>query len=162
MTSMKNENNKREVKMEVVVNASGQRIDLNEIAIGPKDKCRTIVIEGRECLQVSRPVEFAVPMCKAVDKLKKSLIVDLKRNAMVADLHVCYEAAYDEKNEPYAIWDDGFTMEGDNDEFGHYILWNEATGELSVSDEIGWENYSIPFEEHLADAKRAEKDWRCE
>ena len=152
---MKIKNNKKEVKMEMVIGLTGQRVDLDAIAYGPKSNCRKLVIEGRECLEVSRPFEVDIPDCKAVDKLKKSFIVDIKRNAMVGDLHVCYEALYDENDKPNSICDNGFTMEGDKEEFGHYMLWNEVTGEFSFSDFLGWEKVGIPLDEHLADAKKS-------
>ena len=135
--------------MEMVMGLTGQRVDLDAIAYGPKSNCRKLVIEGRECLEVSRPFEVDVPDCKVIDKLKKSLIVDIKRNAMVGGLHVCYEALYDENGEPNSIFDMGFTMEGDDEEFGHYILWNEVTGKLSVSDFLGWEKVGIPLDQRL-------------
>lgn len=135
--------------MELVYDVEGKKvpIDLEEIAIGPKKACARVLINDRECIEVSRPYEIEIPKCKHVPILKKAYYVDVKRNAMVGDLHVCYEGIYDENDKPTLLCDDGFCMEGDKMEFGHFILWNEQTGELTISEELDWRDVCLPIPE---------------
>ena len=117
--------------------------DLDKISIGPESDCRKIVVDGRECLEVSRPYDVKLPASFKLPKITRSYVVDVKRNAKVGDLHVCYHALYNEKGQPETLCDFGFTMRGDEEEFGHYVLWNSTTGELTVSDFLGFEKVCL-------------------
>lgn len=139
--------------MEIIFDVGGklQYVDLEKIAYARAPRYGLIRIDGRSCLQVSEVFEIETPESKAVSKIRKAYVVDINRNARVGDLHVCYEVLFDEDGEPCLLVDDGVCFLHDTKEFGHYILWNDATGELSVSEELDWQDVGLYSSKEFAE-----------
>jgi len=139
--------------MELIFDVGGkkQTIDLAKIAIGRSPRYGLIQIEGRSCLQVSEVYEVKTPECKACLKLRKAFVVDINRNAKAGEMHVCYEVLFDEDGVPSMLVDEGFSFLRDKKEFCRYVLWNDKTGELSVSGELDWQDAGLYSSKEFAE-----------
>ncbi|MGN0876825.1 MAG: hypothetical protein ACI4TC_06120 [Kiritimatiellia bacterium] len=114
-------------------------VDFDEVALGPESACRRIKVDGEGYLEVSRPIDFKIPedVRRIIGTFCKSCVVSDKQPLRPDGTRICYWAIYD-GSVPYMVTNMGTTFEGDSDEFGRYILWNPETGELSLSEELGW------------------------
>ena len=115
-------------------------VDLEEVAIGPEAECRRVKVDGEWYLEVSRPIDFKSPPSgrRLIGTFRKSCVVSDKQPLRPDGTRICYWAIYSD-GVPHMVTDQGTTFEGDRDEFGRYFLWNPETGELSLSEELGWD-----------------------
>ena len=115
-------------------------VDLDAVAIGPEAKCRRIKVDGESYLEVSRPIDFKIPedVRRIIGHFRESCVVSDKQPLRPDGTRICYWAIYN-GGVPDMVTDMGMTFVGDRDVCGRYILWNPETGELFLSEELGWD-----------------------
>lgn len=112
-------------------------INLDAIFIGSEKECRKVRLDNRDFLVVSKVFRVNTHSPN-VPHLDQYVIVPLPFVYHKSGSVICYQASKSKDDEDVVI-DMGITFEGDEKfKFGHYFLWDPATGELSLSEELDW------------------------
>ena len=112
-------------------------IDMDAIAVGSEKDCKKIRLENRDFLAVSKKFRINTPGT-AFPYMDEYVIAPIPFAFHKSGSVICFRACENNECEDLVI-DMGITFEGDEKfEFGHYFLWNQESGELSLSEEMDW------------------------